>query len=171
MTDNIQIVFRYLTNNISSPCLVDIPASSSLAVRTSKESSSPSKEAPEKISHESREQLEVKIEQIGRYCCYVSKMFGQTDKGFLLVPRQLNSLEERLAGDIQTILALLQPNTGTLTASKVQLQSLKSSSQNFTDPSQVQCSPLTLIIIDANDSQKSQRQLLKSIISILSSSL
>merc|ERR1712062_602153 len=103
-----------------SPCLVDIPASSSLAVRTSKESSSPSKEAPEKISHESREQLEVKIEQIGR---------------------QLNSLEERLAGDIQTILALLQPTTGTLTASKVQLQSLKSSSQNFTDPSQTREDP------------------------------
>jgi len=105
-----------------SPCLVDIPASSSLSVRTSKEiSSSPNKEAAEKISHESREQLEVKIEQIGR---------------------QLNSLEHRLTADIQTILALLEqamapagsraPLTGP--ASKVQ-HSLKTSSQP-SDPSQ-----------------------------------
>lgn len=56
-----------MQNFCFSNCLVGGPANNSLAVRTSKEiSSSPNKEPAERLSQETRERLEVKMERIGR---------------------------------------------------------------------------------------------------------
>ena len=56
-----------MQNFFFSNCLVGGPANNSLAVRTSKEiSSSPNKEPAERLSQETRERLEVKMERIGR---------------------------------------------------------------------------------------------------------